>query len=189
MTHAKYPTLFWLMAGTLCSIVLLVMVFSGLSGKVLVTDAEEIPAAADGILDAVHKGDWEILSSMVSGEMWLTPDTGAENSPENLLYEAYRKSLQWTVCHGFEIQGRYVSQKVTVTCLDISAVTHAMAENLDRASADDPKLVSSAAEQILKSDPPYMQREITLHFLREKQQWRAVPDSALLALLSGFLSL
>ena len=167
---------------------LLFVVFSGLSGKVLVTDAEEIPLTADKILDALQKGDWTALSGMVSGTPLLEPDTGKEDSPEKRLYEAYRESLQWTVSQDFEIRDRYVCQKVTVTCLDITAVTQAMAETLEQAAATDPKLVSSAAEQILNANPPYLQREITLHFLREKQQWHVVPDSALLALLSGFLS-
>jgi hypothetical protein len=188
MTHSKHTPLFWLISGILCSILLMMTVFSGLSGKVLVTDAEQIPEAADGILNAIHTGDWSGLSGMVSGDSQLTPDIGQENSAERLLYEAYQESLQWSLCQGYEIQGHYVSQKVMVTCLDISGVTRIMTENLDRQAADDPKMVRSAAEQILMSNPPYMQREITLHFLREKQQWHVVPDSTLLALLSGFLS-
>ena len=55
MTHSKHTHLLWLTAGILCSIMLLFVVFSGLSGKVLVTDAEEIPLTADKILDAQKK--------------------------------------------------------------------------------------------------------------------------------------
>lgn len=185
MVQRKNPALLWLGAGLLLSLLTLLVVFTGLAGNVLVTDPEGIPETADSVLKAVQTGDWKALEGLVSGNPPLVPATGEENTAEKAIWNAYQQSLTWVCGEGFEIRGPYVTQQVSVTCLDIARVTHAMAEILEDAPADAAALLS-AAEKILESDPPMVQREITLTFRRGNGRWQLVPNSALQALLSGF---
>ena len=190
MTYTKKRTLLWSVAGLLLSLLVLLVVAGGLTGEVLVADSEGIPAAADAVMTCVQNGNWKTLATLVSGHPDLTPATGEEDSAENLIWNAYQQSLQWVCEEGFDVQKQHVIQYVTVTCLDISKVTGAMPRILEEADTIDlenrQEILRSAAEQALELDAQTMQREIALTFIRENGQWQLVPNSALLALLSGF---
>lgn len=192
MAYTKKKTLLWSAGGLLISLLILLVVSGGLLGKVLVIEPEGISETTDAVMTCVCTGDWKALELLVSGNSALAPATGEEDSAENLIWNAYQKSLQWICTEEFDIQGPHVTQRVTVTCLDISAVTSLMAQIL-REPADSganpenrAQYLRATAEQALKSDAPTMQREITLTFVRENGRWQMIPDSALLALLSGF---
>lgn len=139
-------------------------------------------------MGCIQAGDWASLQQLVSGNPDLAPETGEEGSAENLIWNAYRQSLCWVCEEGYDIQDGRVTQQITVTCLDISGVTRAMVpllpESADSAQRED--ALAAAAQQVLNTQAPIQQREITLSFRRENGRWQAVPDSALLALLSGF---
>lgn len=190
MTATKKNTLLWSAAGFLLSLLVVLTVLGGLAGTVLVTDPEGIPEAADALLTTIRAGDWASLEALVSGDPALEPVPGDPDSAESRIWNAYRQSLQWSCEEGFDLQGSGVIQRVTVTCLDISAVTGKMAQILSRSPASDPQeqpqALLAAAEQVLSEELPTIQEEITLAFSRENGQWKAVPDNALLALLSGF---
>ena len=178
----KKHALLWFTAGLLFCLLIFLTVFRGLAGKVLVTDPEGIPKAADRLMHCIHSGDWETLEEIVSGNPPLAPVQEAEGSAEDLLWEAYRKTLQWSCTESFTTDGSCVIQPITVTCLDIAGAAKAAA-NL---SEDSGLLQAEAIAQILGEAPPMLTREIQLTFLREKGQWLLVPDRALLTLLSGF---
>ena len=188
--QAKKHALAWLAAGLLLSLLVFVVVLTGLSGGVVVTDPEGIPQAADMVMRNIQDGNWEALEAAVLGSPALAPRTGEADSAEALIWESYQESLQWTFQNGFDIQDAYVTQKITVTCLDIPGVTKSMSGNLDAEAAANPELKSqflyAAAEQVLASECPVAEYEITLTFVREKGRWLLVPNSALQALLSGF---
>ena len=190
MAPEKKQTRLWLSAGLMLSLLALLVVFRGLSGTVAVTDPEELPKAADAVLSSIHTGDWATLSQLVSGSPMLSPETGAADSAEAVIWAAYCGGLQWTCADDFTVQGPCVALRVTVNCLDIPGVTAAMAESMKSAaptgSETQTQILKLAAEQILDSNAPRKEQEITLNFLREKGQWKLVPDRALQALLSGF---
>ena len=77
---------------------------------------------------------------------------------------------------------------VTVNCLNISELTkqlrEAMRQTEDNTASDHG--LKAAAEEVLHRDMPMVQKEIRMCFVRADGQWKLVPDSALLALLSGF---
>lgn len=184
----KKLTMFWLLGALICTLLVLIIVFSGISGKVRVTDPEGIREAAENLLEAVRTGDWESLNDVVAGDPIPAPAMGAPDSAERLIFEAYQNSLQWSIQEDYQIQGPYVTQKVNVSCLDIVQVTSDMAEILKNTESSDPAFLRSAAETVLNSASPLLQRDITLTFRREAHQWRAVPNSALQTLLSGFIT-
>lgn len=187
----KRAPLLWLAGGLLLSLSVLVVVFGGLTGRVLVTDAGSIPETADAVMTCVRTGDWDALQPLVSGNPDLEPITGEENTAENLIWNAYCQSLQWTYPEDFAVQDNHVTQQVAVTCLDIKGVTGIMREIMKGSAAepeDREQALFAAAQQVLASNAPVMQREITLHFVRENGSWQLIADNALLALLSGFTS-
>lgn len=193
MTKANKQTLLWLFAGLVFSLLTLLVIWTGLSGKVWITDPEGIPETADAIMDSIQTGDWAALEEMVLGSPSLTPRVGAPDSAEKMIWDAYRNSLQWSCEDPFRILGSLISQKVSVTCLDIPSVTDAISKTL--AESDPAIFVDTAqterlpiaAADVLESEIPMIRREITLTFQRNQGHWMLVPNNALLKLLSGFI--
>jgi len=177
----------WTVTGLLLSLAVLLVVLTGLSGQIWITDAEGIPAAADAVMSAIRSSDWKTLETLVADAQALDPQTGEENSAELLIWDAYRQSLQWTCSDGYELHGAHVTQQVTVTCLDIPALTGRIAEILPEISntAREQALVT-AAEEALAGEIPVNRRDIIMTFVRTDGQWKLLPNSALVALLSGF---
>lgn len=191
MTNKRIKMLLWSAAGFILSLMALLVILGGFAGITLVTDSEGISQTSDAVMHSIHSGDWQTLQTLVSGNPNLEPVTGESNTAESLIWETYRKSLQWSCTENFEIQGGYVTQSVTVTCLDIPGVTDAMTGILQESPAhqeNQSQALYIAAEQVLQSDAPSKQRQITFTLVRENGCWRVLPDSALLALLSGFVS-
>ena len=188
MIQGKKLPLFWLVGALVCSVLVLLLVCSGLSGKVIVINPEDIHEATEKLLQTVRAGDWAALDDVVAGDSISAPATGELDSAERFIFESFQDSLQWNIQEDYQIQGPYVTKKVTVSCLDIVQVTSDMAEILKNTESSDPAFLRSAAETVLNSASPLLQRDITLTFRREEHQWRAVPNSALQALLSGFIT-
>lgn len=194
MISEKKVTFLWTAAGLLFSLAVLLVIAGALHHNVPVTDPESIPEAANTLMNSVHTADWDTLEAIVSGTYALAPAAGEEGSAERLIWNAYLQSLRWNCEGSYTVHGPYVSQSLTVTCLDIRAVTNKMMELLHKESGipsagdDATTALRSAAQQVLDSGAPTVHKEITLSFLREDRQWKAVPNDALLALLSGFMA-
>jgi len=191
MKRSKKKAIFWSAAGLLFSLAAVLVVLGGLKGNVRVTDPEGIPGAANAVMTAVRDGDWDGLNGLVTQPQELTPQTGGEGSAERLIWDAYRQSLQWECPEDFRLQEARVTQAVSVTCLDIAAVTGAMNEHLpeiadSNADMTREQALAAAAEAVLSAGPPVTRKQITMTFVRSGGQWKLVPDKALLALLSGF---
>lgn len=189
MIQKKKSALPWLTLGMLLSLAVLLVVYTGLSGQVFIKDSEGIPAAADAVMNSIRSGDWQALDEMIAGSPGIAPETGEENSVEQMIWKAYQNSLQWTYDDSCHPDGRYVTLDISVTCLDIHGGTDAIAGILEESAADENQrelLLHSTAQQVLKSDPPVKTSRITLTFQREHSQWKLTPNRALQALLSGF---
>ncbi len=188
MKQGKISTYLWFCLGLLFALLVLLMVCSGLTGHVLMTDPAGIPEAADAVLNCIHAGNWPELESLVSGQPAVSPVTGEEGSAEKILYDAFRESLQWTREEPYHMEGSFVTQAVTVTCLDIPGITDAMADILAETTAaqDTPQLLCDAANQILQTQIPTKQHQITLTFEREQGRWLLVPNQTFRTLLSAF---
>ena len=188
MKRRTQRTLFWALAGLLFSLSVFLVVISGLSGKIQITDTAGIPIAADSVMNAIHTGDWNTLELLVAEEYSLEPMAGEDGSAERIIWEAYQQSLQWNCSEEFDIDGAKVMQKVSVTCLDIPALTGRMIEILPKIADDvaGEDLLSAAADTALFEDLPLLQKEITMTFVRMDGRWKLIPNNTLLALLSGF---
>ncbi len=189
MLDNKESALLWLLSGLFFSLLVFIVVFSGLTSKVLIPDSEGIVKTANAVMRSVQTGDWNMLESLVAGKPLLAPETGEEASAENRIWNSYRQSLQWICEENYNVQGSQVTQSIAVTCLDISGVTDTMAQILlEPAEKAEDRNVSllAAAEAALASNPPTLQRQLTLTFVRENRQWQVLADQELLSLLSGF---
>jgi len=190
--HTKKKTLPWFAAGLLLSLMVLLTVFNGLAGTVSVTDPAGIPETVDAVMACARNEDWNTLGLLISGTPTLDPVILEADTPEGLIWNAYRESLRWVCEERFSVQGSHVTQAITVTCLDICETTKAMSRALPESATDSDKsellqsALREAARQILDDDPPTMQQEITLTLVREKGRWKVISDKALLKLLSGF---
>lgn len=188
MKRKTIKAMLWTIAGLAISLAVLLVVLSGFSGQIWITDSDGIRQAADQVLTCVHDGSWEELSSLVSGNPQLQPQTGEAGTPENLIWNAYCQSLQWSCADTFELQGSQITQKVTVTCLDIAALTRSMTEILGESTdyTERDTALLDIAQQVLDTQMPVMQKELTLSFIRNDSRWTLIPNNSLLALLSGF---
>ena len=193
MTNAKKQTLLWLFAGLVFSLLTLLVIWTGFSGKVWITGPEEIPDAVDAVMTSIQTGDWVRLEEMVSGNPELTPKVGAADSAEKMIWDAYRDSLQWSCEEPFRIHGSLITQKVSITCMDIPSITDAISTMLSSAdstgfdAATQTEFLHTVAAHVLESELPMIRREITLTFQRNQGHWMLVPNNALLKLLSGFI--
>lgn len=194
MTHPKKQTIRWFVCGLFFSLMVMLIVVSGLYGKTWVADPEGIPETAEAILHNLRSGNWDSLQELVAGNPNISPDCGDDSSVERLIYQAYLESLDWTCQQECYVQDACVIQTITVKCLDIHRLTKAMADYLNVLPEDtilpenQGQLLYFAAEQLLEADMPVKQYSITLTFLREENRWRVIPNHAFLTLLSGFPS-
>ena len=195
MTKANKQTLLWFSAGLVFSFLTILVVWTGLSGKVWITGPEEIPDAVDAVMTSIQTGDWVRLEEMISGNPELTPKVGAADSAEKMIWDAYRNSLQWSCEEPFRIHSSLITQKVSVTCMDIPGITDAISTMLSSAdstgfdAATQTEFLHTVAAHVLESELPMIRREITLTFQRNQGHWMLVPNNALLKLLSGFIVL
>ena len=182
----------WFTAGLLFSLLALMLVWSGLAGSIMVAEPEEVPKAADAVLQCIQSGDWSRLESMVYGHPPLSPETGEPESAEEAIWKAYQESLDWTIQEDFQVKNAFITQKISITCLDIPGIAAEIIQLLSDTniniseSENRDQILRAAVNHILESEPPRAEHSITLTFLREEGRWMALPDSALQTLLSGF---
>lgn len=169
------------------SLLSLLVVCGGLWGKVIVIDPEGIPQTTELVMTCIRTGDWEALKLLVSGNPDVEPVTGEEDSAEKLIWMAFQDSLQWSCEEPFAVRGAYIVQRVTVNCLDISKLAGKISQSLQESKIEckESEHMRSVVDQVLKSDLPTVQREITLTYIRQNGRWQVIPDGALLYLLSG----
>lgn len=182
MASNKKNAFQWAAAGLLLSIMVLVLVFDGLKGGILIADEENIPVTADAVLRSIQDGDWTSLTAMVSGHPDLELQLPEQGTAERLIWNAYQESLQWELEEGYTVDGSRINQNVTVTCLDIAAV----ARILQEMSMECYEAIDAAAQQLLPIENSTMQKTISLTMVRENGSWVIIPNNALLALMSGF---
>ena len=178
----------WMIPGLVLSLLVFLVVFTGLKGNVTVTDPEGIYRSAEKLLQSIQSGDWEMLNNITEDHPGIQPQTGAEGTAERLIWNAYQESLQWSFADGFEIDGPQITLDATVSCLDISGFTRNLSGILAESTDEDQReaALSSAVLDSLEGELPTVQRTIQLRFVRREGQWQIVPNQALLALLSGF---
>lgn len=187
MLRTKKSLQLWLLAGLILSLLALLVVAGGFAGNVLIVNPEEIPDAADAVMNCIQKGDWQSLRELVAGNPDLTPILDEKDSAEAVLWEAYRESLEWYCREPLDTRDNgLVAQNILVTCLDLRAAADAAASLLQENPQKNALTLTAAVEQALEINVPTVTYDVRLSFLRRDGQWLLVPDKALQEILSAF---
>lgn len=169
---------------------------------------EEAAACADAVLEAVGSGDFDRAAKLLYGQPELDLEREPVTTEGKQLWNAYRDSIAVITdesCYG---EGTNIYQTAQVTTMDITG-TLAQLENRASGllkqkleSAEDPaalldgngevqktlkdEIRTQALTQVL-SDAKTVTTQITFQLIEKDGQWWALPDQALLDILSGGL--
>lgn len=209
MKTVKRPVILWGLAGALLSLCTLAVILWGLnSTPVLLVDASAVHTAAEYTLGCFRGGDYEALEQQLYGAPDLGDYPEDTQTPEGILWNAYRESLDYQISGECVPSGNGLAVTVQVRYLDIPAVTQTLqdmvpalleqtASEKDKSEVYDEnrqyreafleEVLAAATEQSLSADRPMLEQEITLQLLRSEGGWKVVPTDALYRLLSGFV--
>lgn len=210
MKISKLAALAFAAVGTVLLVGSIVLCFVGLNQPSKgIQPPEEAAACADGVLEAVGSGDFDRAAKLLYGQPELGLDREPASAAGQQLWQAYRGSVSVTSEAGCYSEGSEIYRTAEITAMDVSAV---MSQLGSRAAellrnkleeAEDPaglldesgqvpqsmkeELLTQALRELLAESPQTVTRQVTLKLVQQDGQWRAVPDQALLDLLSGGL--
>ncbi len=209
----KFARYFAVMLGILATAL---MAFSiglclvSLNARVTMPQAPEgAVTCSDALRAAVNAGDFEALSQTLLGQ----PDLGVQGSPEDLktllVWDAFLGSLSLEYEGDCYATNSGVARDAVVKGLNLSAMTGALdrqahalltarveeAETMEELYDENNNFREDLVEEVLQEalirclaeDIPLDAQEITVKLVCRDGQWRAVPDGALLDVLSGGL--
>ena len=173
----------------------------------LVVQPEAAQLRVQQMLDALVAGDYETVSSCLYGQPRLGIDREAESDVGRLFWDALDSSFRWEQNSDFYATDSGVAMNVTITALDMSAVTAnlrqrsqtlleqrvAQAENASEVYDENNEFRESvvmavlyeAALEALEQDAREISWEITLNLIYENGQWWILPEQPLLTAISG----
>lgn len=208
MKGAKFFSWLFGLVGLCLMVGAAVLCFASLAAAPkIVEQSEHARLCAEEFLDAVCHGDFEAAQSRILGQ----PDLGLNREPETdvnrLIWDAFVDSLSGTLAGDSYATDTGPAWDMTVTFLDIAAVTDAMTAKagevlsqrqdqsgetlLDENGQYPETLVQEvlleAAGLALEEATP-VTRELTLNLVFQDDQWWISADKALLEVLSGGLA-
>lgn len=210
MKISKLAAAVFAVVGTVLLVGSIAASFVGLSSSTkAVKPSEEANDAAQAVLNALDSGDFVGVAAYFYG----TPSLGLDREPATAagkqLWQAYRDSVSVTSGTGCYSEGSEIYRTAEITAMDISSVTSQLgrraAELLGkkRAEAEEPsqlldedgqfpqsmkeEALTQALQDLLAENPKTVTRQVTLKLVQQDGQWLAVPDKALLEILSGGL--
>lgn len=205
MKRGKRALAAWLLAGVMVSLVTLAFVAFGVNhGPVVLVDEGEVRQAAERTLECARTGDFDALADMLYG----APELGDfPEGAQGLMLQAYLQSIQYALPEHCRAAGDALALDVSITCLDLDAVTQAMqiaAPRLLTQLAEQEKdaydqshvyredflsdALPEVAAQVLAGATQTADREVTLCLRRTRAGWQVEADEALTQLLTGFVS-
>lgn len=210
MKISKVAAAVFATVGTVLLLGSLVLCFVGLNRpSEAIQPPEEAEACAASLLEAVENGDFDRAAKLLYGAPELGLDREPATAEGKQLWQAYVNSISVTSGAGCYSEGSEVFRTAEITAMDISAV---MSQLDSRASellskkleeAEDPtqllsesgevpqslkeEVLAQAFSALLEENTQTVTRQVTLKLVQQDGQWRAVPDKALLDILSGGL--
>ena len=210
MKISKLASAMFFAAGTVLLVGSVVMSFAALSRPAkAVKPTQEANACAQSVLRALDDGDLSKVEEYFYGK----PTLGLEREPATAegkqIWNAYRDSIAVTTdgyCYG---EGTNIYQTAKVTAMDITGTLsqwdkgagELLKQKID--AAEDPAVLldeGGDVPQTLKdelrgqaltqalSDAKTVTTQITFQLIEKDGQWWAVPDQAMLDVLSGGLN-
>ena len=186
-------------------------VYLGMSNQdadpVLLAPPEEATHQVVGLMEAVCAGDFDAASTYLQGNPNLGVDREATDEVGVLIWQAFCDSMSYELVGECFATEEGLSQKVTLTCMDVTSVTAVLkdrsqallekrvaeAENLEDVYDDKlqyredfvMEVLYDAAVAALKEDAKTITTELTLNLSYQNEQWWIAGDRALLDAISG----
>ena len=169
----------------------------------------EVPAAAReqalDMMDALCRGDYSAIASVLYGQPELGMDRAPADDVGALILNAYQESLDYGMERDCYVTDQGVALDITVTYLDVSSVTKNLRQRTRTlmearvAAAEDPSLVYAAggeyqeafvmealydaAAQALEEDAATVKAKLTLECVFENGHWWIVPADGLMKVI------
>jgi hypothetical protein len=159
------------------------------------------------MLDKVQQGDFNGAGAMMQGSPDLGVDRDASDAVGVLIWEAFVDSFTYELVGDCYATDSGVAQDLRITCLEISSVTVSLRERSQSkleqrvAEAEDISevydeennyredvvmaVLYEAAQDALAQDAKTVTYELTVNLIHDEDQWRIIPDDALLKAISG----
>lgn len=209
MRISKLASAVFAVAGTVLLIGSVVMSFVALGRPTTAVEpTQEANDVARSVLSALDHGDLSNVGTYFYGAPALGLDREPATAEGKQIWNAYRDSITVTADEGCYAEGTTIYQTAQVTALDISEALSRLDEEAAALlskrleTAEDPaalldengevpqtlkdELCAQALTQVL-ADAKTVTTQITFQLIEKDGQWWAVPDQAMLDVLSGGL--
>ena len=182
------------------------MAFRG-APPVLLDPPRQAREQAEGLMDALCQGDFELAETMLYGSWELGLDREPADPVGKILWNAYLDSLDYRLCGELYAAETGLFQDAELLTLDLSSVTanlsrrcqqllqQAVAEAEDVSQLYDEKnnyreelvmqILETAAGQALREDGNYITHTLSLHLCYSDGRWLVAADPALLDAIGG----
>lgn len=196
-----------LLAVFLAVVTALTVVFAMNQKPILISEPQGAVSAAEMVMKAVQQGDFAAASAAMQGN----PDLGVDREPEDivgkLLWQAFIESFTYEKTGSSYAAEDGMALDMSVTYLDFNSVVNTLGERTGKLleqrvkEAEDPRLLydeenqyrqelvdevlTQAARAAIAEDGKTITEEITLHMVYENGQWRVIPESQLIHVISG----
>ena len=209
MKISKLASAVFAVAGTVLLIGSVVMSFVALGRPATAVEpTREANDVAQSVLSALDHGDLSKVGTYFYGAPALGLDREPATAEGKQIWNAYRDSITVTADEGCCAEGTTIYQTAQVTALDISEALSRLDEeaaallNQKVETAEDPAVLldeGGDVPQTLKdelrgqaltqalADAKTVTTQITFQLIEKDGQWWAVPDQAMLDVLSGGL--
>lgn len=207
MKISKLASAVFAVAGTVLLIGSVVMSFVALGRPTTAVEpTREANDVAQSVLSALDHGDLSKVGTYFYGAPALGLDREPATAEGKQIWNAYRDSITVTADEGCCAEGTTIYQTAQVTALDIGEALSRLDEeaaallNQKVETAEDPAALldeNGEVPQTLKdelrgqaltqalSDAKTVTTQITFQLIEKDGQWWAVPDQAMLDVLSG----
>lgn len=164
-------------------------------------------ARVEELMDDICRGEFDNAQQLLYGSPELELDMPHADAVGDLLWDAYLNSVSYELvgqCYATETG---LSQQVRFRSLDISSVTNDLspvAREILLSKLEDTRdssqiydenqnyredlianVLSTAAQQVLSSNPKYKENTFVLQLIQHQGEWLVIPDATFLSVISG----
>ena len=185
---------------------ILLCVFASQQKPVLISEPQGAASAAETLMEAVCRGDFETAAAAMEGNPDLGVDRDSADALGKLLWEEFLKTFSYEFKSRCYALNSGMARDLTVTYLDIDSVIRSLGDRtqqLLKQRVEEAETLSDiydenqnyreelvqeallqAAQEALKKDPAMVTEELTLRMVHENGKWWVVPDAALIHVIS-----
>lgn len=210
MKYAKYlPIIFAVVAAVLVVATVIGYVCFHREPLTIQTPLEDAEARAELLMESICQGDYAAAGESLCGEPELQWDQETAAWLSTQLWQAYADSMSYEFCGPCYVTGSGIFRDVTVTALDVPALSPKIQERFDQLlepyllvsrydsevnekdgalrqefTAD---ILHQAVEEILQEENACTDCRITLELVFQDGQWWVVPDQSLIDIIAGVM--